>query len=190
MRLVLASASPRRRQLLAEHGYEFTVAPADVDEIAPAHLTPAEIVLWNARVKARAIACARPHELVLGVDTLVAFEGQVFGKPCDMDEAFAMVSAMSGRPHEVFSGVCLARIATGEERTFVEVTRVHFRQRTAAQLRAYLARIGPLDKAGAYAAQDDDGELIARVEGSFTNVIGLPMESLARILRVFAPPDH
>ena len=186
MRLVLASASPRRRQLLAEHGYEFTVAPADVEEVAPAHFTPREVVLWNARIKAVAIARDLPNELVLGVDTLVAFGGRIFGKPRDMEEAFAMASELNGRTHEVFSGVCLVRAATGEERTFAEVTRVHFRKLNDAQLRAYLARIGPLDKAGAYAAQDDRGDIIDRVEGSFTNVIGLPMESLAEAMRVFA----
>ena len=184
-RLVLASASPRRRQLLAEHGYEFTVAPADVEEIAPAHFTPREVVLWNARSKANAIARSRPDEIVLGADTLVAFGGRIFGKPRDMEEALAMVRELNGRAHEVFSGVCIARTATGEERTFAEVTRVHFRKLSNAQLRAYLARIGPLDKAGAYAAQDDRGELIERVEGSFTNVIGLPMESLAEAMRAF-----
>ena len=97
-----------------------------------------------------------------------------------------MVSELNGRHHEVFSGVCLTRVATREERTFAEVTRVHFRELTAPQIRAYLARVGPLDKAGAYAAQDDRGELIDRVEGSFTNVIGLPMEALAVRLRAFA----
>jgi septum formation protein len=186
MRLVLASASPRRRQLLAEQGYDFTVAPAEIEEIAPPHLTPGEIVLWNARAKAQAIARQQPLGIVLGVDTLVAFEGRVFGKPRDLDEAFEMVSAMSGRAHEVFSGVCLARAATHEERNFVEITRVHFRPLNAAQIRTYLARIGPLDKAGAYAAQDDRGELIDHVEGSFSNVIGLPMERLVEALREFA----
>lgn len=184
-RLVLASASPRRRQLLAEHGYAFTVAPADVEEIAPPHLTPREVVLWNARSKAHAIARERPEEIVLGVDTLVAFKGRIFGKPRDLDEAFAMVSELNGRSHEVFSGVCIARLATGEERTFTEATRVHFRHLSDVQLRAYLTRIGPLDKAGAYAAQDDRGELIERVEGSFTNVIGLPMEALAEAMETF-----
>ena len=185
-RLILASASPRRRQLLAEHGYNFTVAPADVEEIAPAHFTPREVVLWNARIKAVAVAREWPGEIVLGVDTLVAFGGRIFGKPREMDEAFAMVSELNGRAHEVFSGVCLVRAATGEERTFVEMTCVHFHRLSAARLRAYLARIAPLDKAGAYAAQDDRGELIARVEGSFTNVIGLPMEALAESLKAFA----
>ena len=182
-RLILASASPRRRQLLAEHGYDFTVVPADVEEIAPAHFTPREVVLWNARLKAQAIARQHPGEIVLGVDTLVAFGNRIFGKPRDLDEAFAMVSALNGQTHEVFSGVCLTRVADQKEHTFAEVTRVHFHQLTPAQLRTYLARIGPLDKAGAYAAQEDRGELIAQVEGSFTNVIGLPMEALAEAVR-------
>jgi nucleoside triphosphate pyrophosphatase len=183
--LVLASASPRRRQLLAEYGYQFTVVPADIEEIAPRHLTPREIALWNARAKARAVAARRPNDLVLGVDTLVAFEDRIFGKPRDFNEAFAMVSELNGRSHEVFSGVCLIHAATREEKNFSEVSRVHFRKLNVAQLRAYLARIGPLDKAGAYAAQDDRGEIIDRVEGSFTNVIGLPMEALAEALSQF-----
>jgi len=183
--IVLASASPRRRQLLAEHGYQFTVVPAEIEEIAPPHLTPREIALWNARAKAHAVAVRHPHDIVLGVDTLVAFEHRIFGKPRDFDEAFAMIRELNGCSHEVFSGVCLIRATTREEQNFTEVTRVHFRQLTSSQLRAYLARIGPLDKAGAYAAQEDRGEIIERVEGSFTNVIGLPMEVLAEAVRQF-----
>ena len=185
-RIVLASASPRRRQLLAEHGYEFTVAPADVDEIAPAHFTPREVVLWNARIKAHAVAGEMPGEIVLGVDTLVAYEGRILGKPRDMQEAFAMIRELNGQSHDVFSGVCLVRLAERKERTFSERTRVHFRRLSDAALRAYLTRIGPLDKAGAYAAQDDRGELIEHFEGSFTNVIGLPMEGLITALAGFA----
>ncbi len=181
--LILASASPRRRALLSEHGYVFEVEVArGVEEIAPAHLSPGETVLANARAKARAVACAidareRRRSLVLGVDTEVFFEGQVLGKPADMDGALAMLSRLNGRTHEVYSGVWFA--GPRGEAGFVEVTRVHFHRRTPAQLRRYLERIGPLDKAGAYAAQNDEGEMIARVEGSYTNVIGLPMETLA-----------
>jgi septum formation protein len=184
-RLVLASTSPRRRVLLTDHGYDFMIVPADVEEISPSHLTPKETVLWNARIKAHAVAPLHPSEIIIGVDTLVAFEGQIFGKPHSMDEAFRMAKTLNGKTHEVFSGVCLTRYNTREERTLVEVTRVHFRKLTDTQLRTYLARISPLDKAGAYAAQDDQGELIDRVEGSFTNVTGLPMESLECVLREF-----
>lgn len=180
--LILASSSPRRRDLLTEHGYNFRIVPADVEESAPAHLTPSEVVIENARRKARAVAAQYPEEWVLGVDTEVFFEGEVLGKPADMDAAFAMLKRLNGQTHEVYSGVCLIRGGQQQEYCFVEITRVHFHDRTDEELRAYLARIGPLDKAGAYAAQDDRGEMIARFEGSFTNVIGLPMEALERVL--------
>ncbi len=184
--LILASASPRRKRLLGEHGYEFRVVPADVTEIAPGHLSPGEITLANARAKSRAIAGAEPDALVLGVDTLVAFEGEVLGKPADMKAALAMVKRLNGRTHDVYSGVWLRHARSGRERGFIDVTRVHFRTLSEAQLRAYLERIGPLDKAGGYAAQEDRGELIESIEGSFSNVVGLPMEALAEALREFA----
>lgn len=177
--IVLASASPRRRALLAEYGYQFIIDPADVNEIAPAHLTPREIVLWNAHAKALAVSRRHTQNVVLGVDTLVALDDRVLGKPRDLDDAVTMLESLNGRIHEVFTGVCLFHSASGQLRTFSEVTRVHFHRLTPEKIRAYLRRIGPLDKAGAYAAQDDRGELIARVEGSFSNVVGLPMERLA-----------
>ena len=185
MQLVLASASPRRRTLLTEHGYDFTTVTADVTEVTPAHLTPGETVLYNGRAKAQAVARLQPDAMVLGVDTLVAFEECIFGKPADMDEAFAMLSRLNGRAHEVFSGVWLAHWRSGRQLGFIEVTRVHFRHLAEPRLRAYLDRVGPLDKAGAYAAQDDAGELIEAFEGSFSNVIGLPMERFAEALERF-----
>ena len=183
--LILASSSPRRRHLLLEHGYNFRVLPAEVSEIAPAYLSPGEITMFNARNKAYAIARTQPHSLVLGVDTVVAFEGDVLGKPATMEAAFAMAKRLNGRSHEVYSGVWLCHAASKRERGFIEVTRVHFRNLTDARLRDYLERINPLDKAGAYAAQDDRGELIESVEGSFSNVVGLPMEALANALQAF-----
>ncbi len=183
--LILASASPRRRQLLTEHGYDFIVEPAEVTEVVPAHLTVKEIVLWNARLKANAVARAHPDAVVLGVDTLVSCAGIIFGKPSDMPEAEAMLTCLNGRDHEVFTGFCLVQHLPARESVSVVVTRVHFRNLTADARRAYLARIGPLDKAGAYAAQDDNGEMISRVEGSFSNVIGLPMEALGKALSEF-----
>lgn len=182
--LVLASASPRRRGLLREHGYAFEVVlPEGVREIAPGHLSPGETVLANARAKARAGARERPESVVLGVDTEVFFEGRVLGKPADMDAAFAMLRRLNGRSHEVYSGVWI--VGQGKERGFIEVTRVRFHRRSDADLKRYLARIHPLDKAGAYAAQEDRGEMIATIEGSFSNVIGLPMERLVSELREF-----
>ena len=176
-RLILASTSPRRRELLRQHGYDFTVLAPEVEEIAPPEFTPAEVTLANARLKARAIAAQQPGALVIGADTVVAFEGEILGKPRDLEHAFEMLARLNGRVHEVWSGVWLA--GGTRETGFNEVTRVRFRQLDDAQLRSYLARIGPLDKAGAYAAQDDRGELIDCFEGCFDNVIGLPMKSLA-----------
>jgi septum formation protein len=180
--LILASTSPRRRSLLTQHGYSFAVvAPEGVDEIAPSYLSPGETVLKNARAKARAVAANHRRALVIGVDTEVFFDGRVLGKPADMTDALAMLSRLNGRVHEVFSGVWLQGPAGA--RGFIEVTRVHFHQRSSEELRRYLERIHPLDKAGAYAAQDDQGEMIARVEGSYSNVVGLPMERLAEELQ-------
>lgn len=178
--LILASASPRRRDLLREAGYTFKIVPAHTEETVSA--TPHETVLANARLKARAVARQHPEALVLGVDTEVWFGDRVLGKPADMNDAMRMLRELNGCTHEVWSGVCLAWSGGAHERAFIEVTRVHFHRRTDEELRAYLDRIGPLDKAGAYAAQDDDGVMIARVEGSFSNVVGLPMEALAREL--------
>jgi len=184
--MILASASPRRRQLLTEYGYTFTVQPADVEETMPPGLTVGEITLFNARQKALAVAEKHPHTLVLGVDTLVALDGVSLGKPADMDEAFDMLSRLNGRIHEVYSGVWAARKATDTNRAFVEVSRVKFRSLDATELRRYLARIHPLDKAGAYAAQDEHPEgIVESIEGSRTNVIGLPMEALAKMLAAF-----
>jgi len=183
--LILASASPRRRHLLLKHGYNFRVTPAEVIEIMASHLSPGEITLFNARAKAHAIAREEPHALVLGVDTVVAFEGEVLGKPANMDAAFAMVKRLNGKSHDVYSGVWLRHEESGRERGFTEITRVHFHKLTDVQLRTYLARIDPLDKAGSYAAQEDRGELIDSIEGSFTNVIGLPMEALAAEIEEF-----
>ena len=182
--LILASASPRRRALLHDHGYTFNVrVPHAVEEIAPAHLSPGETVLANARAKARACVAEHPDEIILGVDTEVFFQGSVLGKPADMDAAFAMLRRLNGRRHEVYSGLWI--VGQGRERGFIEVSHVHFHRRTEAELKRYLARIHPLDKAGAYAAQEDRGEMIASVGGSFSNVIGLPMERLREELRAF-----
>lgn len=187
MQIILASSSPRRRQLLADYGYQFTVQPADVEEIMPEEMSAAEITLFNARQKALAVAETNRTALVLGVDTVVALDGAVLGKPKDMDDAFHMATRLSGRIHEVYSGVCLARLEPSCIVTVVETTRVKFKELAAEDIRRYHARIDPLDKAGAYAAQDEhpDG-VVECIEGSKTNVIGLPMEALQRLLTKFA----
>ena len=187
--MILASASPRRRRLLSDYGYAFRVEPADVEEIHPAHLAPEEITLTNARAKALHVSEKNPRELVLGVDTLVALDGQSIGKPADMEEAYQILSRLNGRIHEVYTAVWAIRQQPPISRTLVEVSRVKFRTFSAPEMRRYLARINPLDKAGAYAAQDDSPESIVEwIDGSRTNVIGLPMEALEKMLRELTPP--
>lgn len=181
--IVLASASPRRRQLLTEYGYTFTVQPSCIEESMPPDLTVAEITLFNARQKALDVAAKNPEALVIGVDTLVALDGVSLGKPADMEDAFQMISRLNGRIHEVYSGVWAVRQSAHVSRALVDVSRVKFRTLDEAGLRCYLARIHPLDKAGAYAAQDESAEsIVESIEGSRTNVIGLPMEALAKML--------
>jgi septum formation protein len=149
--------------------------------------SPQETVRLNARRKAHKVANLRPDAVVIGVDTEVFYNGRILGKPIDFPDAIRMLSMLNGHIHEVFSGVCLVWDGGAQERTFIEKTRVHFHRRSEAELQAYLRRIKPLDKAGAYAAQDDSGAMIAKVDGSFSNVMGLPMEMLEEELAELAP---
>ncbi len=187
-RLLLASGSPRRRELLTAAGYQFEVAPAPVEESVSGQLTAAELVRLNARRKARAgarlLSATAGPVVVLGADTLVSLEGAVLGKPRDLQEAFAMLARLVGRTHEVLTGVCLFSKgeAAGPIREWVERTAVTFRQLDEKGIRAYLARINPLDKAGAYAAQEHGSDIVASTAGSWSNVVGLPMESVREAL--------
>jgi septum formation protein len=187
--LVLASASPRRRQLLAEHGYRAETFPVQVEESNARWLTVRELVLLNARRKASAVAAQRPGALALGADTLVCLDDEPLGKPRDLDHARSMLTRLSGREHQVYSGVCLTLAPaplSPDDRpravSFVEQTRVRFLPLDPAEIDRYLSLIDPLDKAGSYAAQDHPELIIASVEGSWTNVLGLPMERLAQAL--------
>lgn len=162
--------------MLSAHGYDMIVDPADLEETDDAVHGPEGLVLLNARWKAQHVAARHSDAVVLGVDTLVFLSGVVYGKPKDMPDALRMLRELSGREHFVVSGVCIVHGDGIKE--FTEKTAVRFHPRDDEALRVYAERIGPLDKAGAYAAQADDGELIAGFEGSFSNVIGLPMERL------------
>jgi septum formation protein len=181
-RIVLASRSPRRRELLAQAGIEAICEPTDVEELASSEGPPFGLAITNAELKAMAVAMARPDDLVLGADTVVVFEGEIFGKPRDMVHAAEMLTRMAGRTHEVITGVCLVKWGKRALMKFHETTRVKFHDLTAGEIQSYLASIDPLDKAGAYAAQEDGGRIIECVEGSFSNVVGLPMERVAEAL--------
>jgi len=184
-RLFLASTSPRRKDLLNAHGYAFTVSSVAVEEIADPALGPERLVRENARLKAHSIKHLHHDGVILAADTVVALGDRIFGKPADMQDAASMLAELNGRAHVVHSGVCLLVATTLEERVFVVSTTVRFHTLSQAEQATYLLRIKPLDKAGAYAAQGDDGALIAGYEGSFSNVIGLPMEALALHLAEF-----
>jgi septum formation protein len=182
-RLVLASASPRRQELLRQGGVPFDVVPATVAECDPGHLTTVEVCLLNAHRKARVVAKRHPDRLVLAADTLVALGSRRFGKPSDPAEARRMLTELAGRTHEVVTGVALLELRTHRERLFAETTLVSFRPLREEQINGYLALINPLDKAGAYAIQDHGELIVDEIRGSYTNVIGLPLERLMEELR-------
>ncbi len=181
--LILASGSPRRRDLLAEAGLAFEVCPANVEEIEDPGWGIEALVSQNARLKCQAVAQEHPDAVVLGADTLVALDGEPLGKPTDLDHAFAMLSRMVGKTHEVCTGVCLHRHRPQYAVEFMERTLVTFKPLNASEIHSYLSLIDPLDKAGSYAAQDYGERIIERTEGSWTNVVGLPMERLLEHLR-------
>ena len=180
--LVLASASPRRRQLLSESGYRPLVIPTQVEESTDERLTVQELVVLNAQLKSAALWSRHPRAVVLGTDTLVCLDGRALGKPANLAGAATMIESLAGRWHEVYSGVCVALPASGRVVCFVEQTRVRFLPLTPEDISAYLRLIDPLDKAGGYAAQEHGERIIASFEGSWTNVLGLPMERVSDVL--------
>lgn len=176
MNLVLASNSPRRRQLLTDLGLVYQIRLLEVDEEFPAHLRRAEVVEYLAARKAAAyIPGLAPDEVVLTADTIVCLGEDVLNKPADVAEATAMLTRLQGRAHDVFTGVCLSA-GDGREVIFSDQTTVHFRTLTPAEIAFYIAQHQPFDKAGAYGAQDWIGMVaITRLEGSYFNVMGLPV---------------
>lgn len=181
--LVLASASPRRSALLKQLGVPFEVIVASADEISPKYLSPHEVCQVNAHRKARAVARQHADALVLGADTVVALGTTIFGKPRDAADARRMLRALSGQTHQVITGVALMHLAAQRERLFAVSTTVVFRKLTAAQISEYVANVHTLDKAGAYAIQEHGEMIIEQINGSFSNVVGLPLERLEKELR-------
>ena len=183
--LVLASSSPRRAALLFDSGFEFEIAPPRLTEKFDVAVTLRELTLWNAIRKGMSVAETRPDAVVLAADTLVALENEIIGKPVDLNEAAQMLRRLSGRTHEVCSAVLIYHQTSGRSAVFHDISRVLFRRLNAAMINNYLAKVNPLDKAGAYAAQGSGAEIIAKIEGSFTNVVGLPMEKTITALAKF-----
>ncbi|MFD2717772.1 Maf family nucleotide pyrophosphatase [Hymenobacter monticola] len=191
MKLILASNSPRRRQLLADLGLRYEIRLVDVDEDFPAHLRRAEVAEYLAARKAAAyVATLAPDEVVLTADTIVCLDDDVLNKPADVAEATAMLTRLQGRSHEVFTGVCL-RAGDGREVVFSDQTTVHFRPLTPAEISHYIETAKPFDKAGAYGAQDWIGMVgVTRLEGSYFNVMGLPVHRVWEELEnLLGPPS-
>ncbi len=177
--MILASASPRRRELIGQLGIPFVVEVADVDETPRPGEPPREHTIRLARDKAAKVARAHPDAWVLGADTTVVIDGRMLGKPTDADDAFAMLRTICGRWHVVFTGYCLMRLATSEEMGDCAQSDVFLRALSDAQIRGYIATGEPMDKAGAYAIQGVGAGLVQQVRGSYTNVVGLPLAEVA-----------
>jgi septum formation protein len=186
--VILASASPRRQALLAELNVPFEVLPAHTPESAGEHLTPQENCLLNAYRKARWISKQHPDALVLGADTEVCLGPRIFGKPANLDQAREFLTALSGRTHTVITGVCLLHLRRHRERLFAVSTRVTFHTLSPATIDLYLQHVHTLDKAGAYGIQDQGQLIVRKISGSYSNVVGLPLEQLRKELRRFRLP--
>ena len=183
--LILASASPRRSELLRQIGMEFRVVTSDTPEVHYGELTAREIAQVNAYRKARAVAKKYPDSLVLGADTLVYLDTILMGKPGSLEHAYEMLEQLQGKTHEVVTAVCLLNLRNHRQRVFTEVTNVTFRPLDAVAIRRYLTKVNPLDKAGAYAIQEEGDLIVEKIAGSYSNVVGLPVERLEAELRAW-----
>ncbi|MCD8482852.1 MAG: Maf family protein [Verrucomicrobia bacterium] len=177
-KLILASASPRRRELLASLGVDFIVETADVVEWEAESADPAQLVQHNARIKAEAVARKFPDYWVLGADTTVALEHLVLNKPVNHEDAVRMLSSLSGREHRVLTAVCLHHYRLDKSLEWVDVSHVRFRSLDRTAIEHYMGLVHVFDKAGAYAFQEHGALIIESFSGSRSNIIGLPVESL------------
>ena len=181
---ILASVSPRRKQLLAEAGYKFTVVQPDIDESSfPVEgIEACEYAERLALAKAKNVAEKYPDSLVIGADTVVDFEGQIIGKPIDAKEAEQITKKLFSKPHKVITGIAIVRLRDGIELSECDTTTVYPKRLTSEQIAEHIENESWRDKAGAYAIKENGDEFVERIEGSLTNVMGLPMELLQRLL--------
>ena len=181
MKLILASGSPRRRELLTQAGFEFEVIPADIDEIRHPNEAPMDYVRRLALEKAQTIAALHPQATILGADTTVVLSGEVMNKPVDPADAERMLRLLSGKTHQVHTGLCVITPAATHQH--VETTNVVFREITEDELTTYIASGHATDKAGAYGIQGYAARWIPRIEGDYFNVVGLPLSTVVSLLR-------
>lgn len=182
--VILASASPRRAELLKQIVPHFQIIPTDTAEVHDEQVTAWEMAQVNAYRKARAVAKKHPDALVLGADTLVYLdsEARLFGKPRNRADAARMLRDLQGRTHAVITGVCLLHLRRHYQKTFAEWSDVTFQPLSSKQIREYLSLINPLDKAGAYAVQEHGELIIEEISGSYSNVVGLPVQQVRKEL--------
>lgn len=182
IRLILASASPRRRELLGQLGVPFDVVVADVTEHEDPATDPRVMVAHNAALKADWVAARNPDAVVLGADTTVFLDGQAINKPRDLDDSRAMLRRLSGRIHTVFTGIALRRVSTGLAIDQGVSSQVEFKPFGDEVIEAYIKLVNTLDKAGSYSIQDHTDMIVAGYSGSFSNIMGLPIEATKQIL--------
>ncbi|WP_411825641.1 Maf family protein [Luteolibacter sp. AS25] len=187
MRLILASGSPRRKELLEEAGLEFEIIPSPAEEIYDVSLGMTGLCEENARLKSSLIAKSNPGALVIGADTLVFIDNTPLGKPKDLDDAAAMLRKLSGRTHQVCTGVCFSG-PDGEETMIHGLTDVIFKDLSYADIAAYLEKTNPLDKAGSYGIQDHGEMIVKCISGAFDNVMGLPVNMVLQKLKEIGLP--
>ena len=181
--MILASRSPRRKELLASCGVEFSIYDADVEELtADCGVALEQLPVQNALLKARCVADRFPAELVLGADTMVICDGRALGKPGDLEESFRMLKMLSGKSHEVITGVALVCKGKNFSEVWSDVSRVKFKLLPDADIREYTSLVNTLDKAGAYAVQEHGELIIDRFDGELENIIGLPLIRLKQLL--------
>lgn len=184
--LILASSSPRRKELLKECGLQFTIQVADANEDVVAGESAQQMVERLAELKARTIATRHADAWVIGADTTVMLDGEIFGKPVDGADAVRMISRLRGRVHYVWGGFCVMNQVRGISHVESVRTSVEMQPLTKEEIESYVATGEPLDKAGAYAIQGIGAQLVNRVEGSYTNIVGLPISALLTVLKKYA----
>lgn len=188
-KLILASSSPRRQELIRSLGLPYEVISSDVDETVDDQLSPAEVVevlsLRKAQAVCELIDTSDKKGIVIGSDTIVVFEGQVLGKPTDKQDSFRMLSSLQSRTHQVFSGIACVDSETGICKVSHQITNVKMKPLTNEQIHRYIATGEPRDKAGSYAIQDLGATIIEGIEGDYFNVVGLPLSLLSDLLKAF-----
>jgi septum formation protein len=189
--LILASGSPRRKELLAKLGIPFEVVTTGVSEDVEPDTDPGDMVVMLAKRKASAVADNQTNGLVIGSDTTIAFEGKVLGKPTDQENAKDILRSLRGKHHQVFSGIAVIDAGSKRVETTAVITDIKMRDYSDDEINDYVDTGEPMDKAGAYAIQGKGRQLVEQIEGSFDNVVGLPLNELAELLRRFGlEPDE